>query len=220
MEELLRAQWQAAVGPGRDGTSLADDHFERLLARYREPHRRYHTVTHLAAVLSAAEDLTRQVAVTDREAVRLALFFHDAVYDPRSDTNEVDSAALARTVLSELDVPSARLDKVAALIMATCHQTSPAASDPDGEPEDGDAAVVLDADLAVLAAEPSRYQAYARGVRAEYAHVDDASWRAGRAVVLRTFLDRPAIYLTAPMRSQEHRARANLAAELSGLTMP
>ena len=76
---------------------------------------------------------------------------------------------------------------------------------------------MLDADLAVLAAEPSRYQAYARGVRAEYTHVDDAAWRTGRAAVLRAFLDRPAIYRTAPMRNQEHRARANLAAELSGL---
>ena len=217
MEELLRAQWQAAVGPGRDGTSLAGDHFERLLARYREPHRRYHTVTHLAAVLSAAEDLMAQIVVSDHEAVRLALFFHDAVYDPRSDTNEADSAVLARAVLSELDVPAARVNAVAALVMATRHQTSLAASDPDGEPEDGDAAVVLDADLAVLAAEPSRYEAYARGVRAEYTQVDDAGWRAGRAAVLRAFLDRPAIYLTAPMRSQEHRARANLAAELSGL---
>jgi predicted metal-dependent HD superfamily phosphohydrolase len=224
VEELLRAQWQAAVGPGRDGTSLASDHFERLLARYREPHRRYHTVTHLAAVLSAAEDLMAQIVVSDHEAVRLALFFHDAVYDPRSDTNEADSAVLARAVLSELDVPAARVNAVAALVMATRHQTpSPVEGEPSPlaaaahDPGDGDTAVVLDSDLAVLAAEPSRYEAYARGVRAEYTQVDDAGWRAGRAAVLRAFLDRPAIYLTAPMRSQEHRARANLAAELSAL---
>ena len=221
MEELLRAQWQAAVGHGSGGgTSRADDHLERLLARYREPQRRYHTVTHLAAVLGAAEELMGQVEVTDPEAVRLALFFHDAVYDPRSATNEADSAALARAVLSELEVPAARVDTVVSLIMATRHRTPPpaAADSTSADPDGNDTAVVLDADLAILAAEPSRYEAYATGVRAEYAHVDDASWRAGRASVLRAFLDRPAIYLTAPMRRQEHRARANLAAELAALT--
>ncbi len=166
MEELLRAQWQAAVGHGSGGgTSRADDHLERLLARYREPQRRYHTVTHLAAVLGAAEELMGQVEVTDPEAVRLALFFHDAVYDPRSATNEADSAALARAVLSELEVPAARVDTVVSLIMATQHQTPPPSDSrrlpPIADPDGNDTAVVLDADLAILAAEPSRYQAYA-----------------------------------------------------------
>ena len=55
------------------------------------------------------------------------------------------------------------------------------------------------------------------GVRAEYAHVDDEGWRTGRAAVLAAFLDRPVIFVTAPMQASEHRARANLAAELSRL---
>jgi predicted metal-dependent HD superfamily phosphohydrolase len=230
VEQLLRAQWRAALGHGGGGARCAEDHLDRLLARYREPQRHYHTVTHLASVLGTAEDLMRQVAVTDPEAVRLALFFHDAVYDPRSDANEADSAALARAVLSELDVPSRRVDAVADLVLATRHQTpTPATIDPGAASSDrgmakglgtNDTAVVLDADLAILAAEPSRYQAYATGVRAEYAHVDNASWRAGRVNVLRAFLERPAIYLTAPMERQEHRARANLAAELSSLAAP
>jgi predicted metal-dependent HD superfamily phosphohydrolase len=220
VEELLRAQWQAAVGHGRGGSRGADDHLERLLARYREPQRRYHTVTHLAAVLGTAEDLMREVVVTDAEAVRLGLFFHDAIYDPRSDTNEADSAALARTVLTELEVPPERVEAVAQLVMATRHhqpQPAPPAPNTSTGPAGNDTAVVLDADLAILAAEPSRYQAYVTGVRAEYAHVDADSWRTGRAAVLRAFLDRPAIFRTAPMRRQEHRARANLAAELSSL---
>jgi predicted metal-dependent HD superfamily phosphohydrolase len=226
VEQLLRAQWQAALGHTGGTSSCADDHLERLLARYREPQRHYHTVTHLAAVLATAEELMGSVAVTDREAVRLALFFHDAVYNPRSDTNEADSAALARAVLSELAVPSDRVDAVADLILATQHlPAEPAVAGPQAAlrartaagDRDSDAAVVLDADLAILAAEPSRYQAYATGVRAEYAHLDDATWRTGRAAVLRALLARASIYRTDPMRDQEHRARANLAAELSSL---
>jgi predicted metal-dependent HD superfamily phosphohydrolase len=232
VEQLLRAQWRAALGHAHGGLSCADDHLVRLLARYREPQRHYHTVAHLASVLGTAEDLMGEVAVRDREAVRLALFFHDAVYDPRSDTNESDSAALARAVLSELEVPTSRVDAVAGLVMATRHLARGPAAEASGPRTSGiatasvtgdrdiDTAVVLDADLAILAAEPSRYQAYAAGVRAEHAHVDEASWRTGRAALLRAFLERPAIYRTQPMLREEHRARANLAAELSGLAIP
>ena len=83
---------------------------------------------------------------------------------------------------------------------------------------DADAAVLFDADLAILGASPAEYQAYVTGVRAEYAHVDDAGWRTGRAAVLQTFLDRDPIYATPTMRAdRERRARANLAAELAAL---
>ena len=67
------------------------------------------------------------------------------------------------------------------------------------DPTSPDEAVLCDADLAVLAADPATYTAYATGVRAEYAHVDDAAWRAGRAAVLRAFLDRPVLFHTAAM---------------------
>ena len=97
-----------------------------------------------------------------------------------------------------------------AAIMATADHRLP----PDRSPT---TAVVLDADLAILAAEPARYEAYVTGVRAEYAHVDDEGWRTGRAAVLAAFLDRPVIFVTAPMHASEHRARANLSAELSRL---
>ena len=172
MEELLRAQWRAAVAAAAGDISVAgsalDDAITDLLARYREPHRRYHTVTHLAAVLTTAEGLLAQVAVDDPAAVRLALFFHDAVYDPRSATNEVDSADLSRRVLSALGVARAACDAVAALVIATARHEPPGGIDP------GAASVVLDADLAILAAEPAAYSAYVTGVRAEYSHIDDA----------------------------------------------
>ena len=215
MEELLRAQWRAAVPAAAGDISVAgsalDDAITDLLARYREPQRRYHTVTHLAAVLTTAEGLLAQVAVDDPAAVRLALFFHDAVYDPRSTTNEVDSADLSRRVLSALGVARAACDAVAALVIATAGHEPPGGIDP------GAASVVLDADLAILAAEPAAYSAYVAGVRAEYSHIDDAGWRAGRAAVLAELLRRSEIYRSPPMRGREARARANLTAELATL---
>jgi predicted metal-dependent HD superfamily phosphohydrolase len=218
VEERLRAQWQAAIRDGRAPEAGAprlghvEDALDRLLARHREPHRQYHTVTHVAAALDTAEDLLAEVDGADAAAVRLALFFHDAVYDPRAapGANEAASAALAERELAELGVGATCAGAASAAILATVDHRLP----PDPSPT---TALVLDADLAILAAEPARYEAYATGVRAEYAHVDDEAWRTGRAAVLAAFLDRPVIFVTAPMRAREHRARANLSAELSGL---
>lgn len=149
----------------------------------------------------------------DADAVRAAALFHDIVYDPRSATNELDSGALAAAALTEAGWDAARVHTVRRWIDATAHHRI----DP-AQPDDLGRRVLFDADLAVLGAEPAAYQAYANGVRVEYAHVDDDTWRTGRAEVLRHFLERDAIYLTAPMhRERERRARANLSAELAGL---
>ena len=74
--------------------------------------------------------------------------------------------------------------------------------------------MLLDADLAILSADPSAYEAYVRGVRGEYAHVDDAAWRVGRGAVLRSLLAPECRYSTATFVGRDARARANLTAEL------
>ena len=202
-EVALRRCWHDLGGT--DGPALDD-----LLARHREPQRRYHTTVHVMWVLRHVDDLL--TADVDGPIVRAAALFHDAVYDPRASTNEAESAALAVRALSPLGWAPAPLGRVAWLIEGTAgHDPAVAAGAPD-------AAVLFDADLAILGSSPAEYQAYVTGVRTEYAHVDDAGWRSGRAAVLRMFLDRERIYATATMRTaRERRARANLAAELAGL---
>jgi predicted metal-dependent HD superfamily phosphohydrolase len=161
-------------------------------------------------VLRHIDDLAADSTPVDLNAVRAAALFHDAVYDPRSPTNEHDSAGLARRVLADCGWEPARVDRVAALIELTAGHVAP--------DTDLGADILLDADLAILGAEPAEYRAYVTGVRAEYAHVDDDAWRVGRAAVLRSFLDRPAIYRTTSMQAaRERRARANLSAELAEL---
>jgi predicted metal-dependent HD superfamily phosphohydrolase len=181
-------------------------HLAPVAARYAEPHRRHHTTAHLERVLGEVEALLELVAVPDPEAVRLAALFHDAVYDPRSATNEAESAALARAVLAGRE-PEQRVADVERLVLAT---TAHAAAAPDE-------AVLLDADLAVLADPPAAYAAYVAAVRAEYAWVDDAGWRSGRARVLRSLLDLPSLFSTGPFAAREAAARANLEAELAAL---
>jgi predicted metal-dependent HD superfamily phosphohydrolase len=203
----LSPWWWLAVGYGVGARVL-----DGLLDRHREPHRHYHTATHVEWVLRHIDTLRSGSPLADTGSVLAAAFFHDAVYNPTAPTgvNERDSAALAERELGGLGWPSSRTRRVAELIEATCGH--------DADIDDADMMVLLDADLAVLGADTAAYDAYVRGVRAEYGHLDDASWKVGRERVLRSFLERPAVFATAVGRRQwESRARANLTAELAGL---
>jgi predicted metal-dependent HD superfamily phosphohydrolase len=201
-DEVHRA-WRATIGAGHD------DAFAALVVRHREPHRRYHTLTHVMWVLRHVAELAATTPTSDDAVVRAAALYHDAVYDPTSRTNEADSARLAADVLGDIGWDEPRITQVVALIGATAHGTVPP---PDTDPTMLD--VLLDADLAILGAEPAVYDAYARGVREEYGHVDEGAWRAGRAAVLDHFLALPSIYRTEAMRAAlGRRAIANLTAE-------
>ena len=203
-EVALRSAWHQLAGDA-DPTPL--DH---LLARLREPHRRYHTATHVMWVLRHIDHLTEAGAAqeVDLAALRLAALWHDAVYDATRSDNEAVSARLAHEVALQLGWSTERADDVHRLVMATAGHS----------PATADEAMLVDADLAILGAEPKDYAAYVQGVRVEYAHVADADWRSGRAAVLRRFLDMRELFSTEVMRHErESRARANMAAELASL---
>ena len=209
-EVELRRVWQRAAGRGHDGV------LEGLLERHRDPRRRYHTATHVMWVCRHVDRLVAQHdeighPIADPDTVRMAALFHDAIHEPASATNESDSARLAAERLAEVGWDDARRAEVARLVELTAAHTV--------EADDLAGAVLLDADLAILGSDANEYAHYATAVRAEYAHVTDDAWRTGRARVLSHFLDRPTIYATEPMRTErEHRARANLTAELAQLT--
>ena len=112
---------------------LAVDAGRHLIHRWEEAHRRYHDVAHLAAVLDRVDELAGEAAHAD--VVRLAAFFHDAVYDPRSATNEEQSAVLAETVLSDLRVHRTTVDHVAGLRRDWSRGTSTG----DGRPDEASA---------------------------------------------------------------------------------
>ncbi len=180
----------------------------QLLSRWREPSRRYHDEEHLREVLTHVHELGQ--LATDPAAVRLAAWFHDAVYAARPGADEQASADLAVEVLSELGVPSPRVRSVARLVALTAGH-DPAPGDADGE-------VLCDADLAILGADPGRYARYAAAVREEYREVPDAMFRAGRAAVLRRLSAAPSLYRTEPARLRwDQSARRNLAEELAWL---
>ncbi|GAA4306322.1 putative metal-dependent HD superfamily phosphohydrolase [Actinomadura luteofluorescens] len=192
-------RWAALAGPHTRhiGTELD--------RRYGEPHRRYHTRAHLTAVLDLVDELAGHAG--DPDAVRMAAWFHDAVYDPERADNEERSARLAARMLADTDLPEAAVARVVRLVELTATH-APEEGDRDGQ-------VLCDADLAVLGAEPEDYAAYAAAVREEYAFVPDEFFRAGRAEVLSGLLALPRLFHTPAARERfEERARANMGTEL------
>jgi predicted metal-dependent HD superfamily phosphohydrolase len=178
----------------------------QLLARWSEPHRRHHNVIHLREMLTAIDLLAEDGVRFDRDAVELAAWFHDAVYDVTRDDNEERSAQLARELLATAPV---RDEVVRLVLLSKSH---------DVAEDDVNGAVLSDADMSVLSGDPQRYLSYARAVREEYAHVPDADFAAARVRVLEALLDGP-LYVTEPGRRRwEAQARRNVADEIRRLT--
>lgn len=203
----LRRYWPA----------LLAEHIEmldRLIAAYDDPGRGYHNTLHLAEVFERIEILLAADPDSgiDRDAVLLAAWFHDAVYDTGVDTsgdNEERSAVLAERELSSTHAAPPLVDEVARLVRLTATHRPTA--------DDGAGKVLCDADLGILAEDDARYREYARGVREEYADVPVDVFRAGRADILSKLLDAPTLFQTSfAIQHWEERARRNLAQELTG----
>ncbi|MFD7690665.1 hypothetical protein [Streptomyces sp. NPDC059781] len=211
--DALHARWLRALLPARDGACHPEPYryADALLRRWSEPQRHYHTLTHLTAVLDHIDVLEEYA--DDPDVVRLAAWFHDAVYLPDRSTNEERSARLAERALPEAGVSAEKTAEVARLVRLTVTH-DPADDDRDGQ-------VLCDADLAVLAASPSSYAAYTAAVREEYHFVPNDAFRAGRAEVLRQLLALPRLFRTPYGREHwEATARYNMRGELEMLSLP
>jgi predicted metal-dependent HD superfamily phosphohydrolase len=180
-----------------------------LLERYAEPHRVYHGVAHLRDVLTEFDQARSAELARRPDEVELALWFHDAIYDPRRSDNELKSADLVRRAASDAGVAEQSCERVHALVMATDHRAVPA---------DADAQLICDVDLAILGADAARFDEYERQIRAEYAWVPDPAFRARRIEILEALIARRAIFSTVHFQERfEARARANLSRSLTVL---
>ncbi|TPQ16466.1 HD domain-containing protein [Streptomyces sporangiiformans] len=208
--DALRTRWLNALRGARGNTpgistpdpvQYADD----LLARWSEPQRRYHTLDHLTAVLDHVDVLEKYA--DDPDLVRLAAWFHDAVYLPDRSENEERSARLVERALPEAGLSPAATAEVARLVRLTVTH-DPSTDDHNGQ-------VLCDADLAILAASPGTYAAYTAAVREEYSFVPSEAFREGRAAILRQLLDLPRLFRTPyGVAEWEAPARHNIGAEL------
>lgn len=178
-----------------------------LRKRYSEPHRAYHTLHHISECLQLLEQT--QGLAQSVPSIEIALWFHDAIYDPRKSDNEERSAQWARRELRRAGASIELQERIGELILVTCH---------DGAPQTPDEELLSDIDLSILGAGSARFDEYERQVRTEYRHVPTGQFRPARRKVLSEFLERENIYFTEWFRTRrEAQARANLQRSLTRL---
>jgi predicted metal-dependent HD superfamily phosphohydrolase len=199
----LLTLWSRVVGAPSEPPRA----FQELFEHYAEPHRYYHNLDHILKMLNEFD--RAWVLCTHPNGVEFAIWFHDAIYNPKAKDNEELSAELAVATLREAQVEAPFRERVRDLILATKHTAAPAGPD---------ACVLVDADLSILGKPIAEFDTYESAIRKEYAWVSDDAFRTGRAAVLRQFLARSRIYSTDLFfKMYENAARANIARSLEAL---
>ena len=154
--------------------------WEKLSALYSEPWRSYHSLRHVAELLKSLKAARQaQDRVTDL-GLKLAVFFHDAVYRPWCGDNEQKSVDLfkkfwveimrtLKPITQDLDEFQASVfaeifNFVCETILATQRHIH-ALKEPQCSPS---IRAFLELDLQILASDRARYEEYAQGIRKEY----------------------------------------------------
>lgn len=205
----MQAQWDRLVADYPALPARRRRIGSELIRKYQQRGRHYHNLQHIEAMLRLCDEHEHQLLQPHN--VRLAIWFHDAVYVSRRADNEERSAALALRSTARLGRPAV---DAAHMILATKRHRLEETSI-ELQP---DTAWFLDFDLAILGAAPAVYDAYAQAIRREYAWVSARAYAEGRAKVLRAFLERPRLYFTDELRARwEKQAQVNLLRELGQL---
>jgi len=191
---------------GGSEMEIVDQWYRRLSAAYVEPHRHYHNQRHIAECLREF-DAAREL-IDDPDSVEMAIWFHDAVYDPLASDNEERSAQMARLFLKAMGCDE-KGPTIEALILST---KAHVANSPDG-------LVLLNIDLSILGQPAPRFAEYEAAIRKEYQVIPDVLYRSKRAEILRHFVAREEIYGTPWFADRyEEAARRNLMESLRQLS--
>lgn len=204
---MLEERWSALaarIGGADDG---GREVYDAVAGAYGSGARVYHGLEHLRRCLAELDGAAGLAA--DPDTLEYALWLHDLVCEPGSPANETISAAAGHFFALRLGAPPAFADRAAALILATRH---------DRPPADGDTALLLDIDLAVLGDPWPAFAAYEAGIRREYAYVAAPLYVRRRRAFLRALLARESIFRSAFFRERcEGVARRNLERLLTAL---
>lgn len=204
-----RGYWDALMSD-IDNPKGSDRFFDELLKRLSEPWRAYHTIQHVVAML---DDLTWIIAnngcESDISDIALAIWLHDAIYDPKAKDNEGKSADLAKIIVGGLGRSKKSIGNVVEMVLATGHVLSQ---------HNVLTYMITDIDLSIFGASAKRFDEYEAGIRKEYDWVSDVDFRRERSKIIKSFLDRDSIYWTKMFRERyEIPARRNLERSLKRL---
>ncbi len=176
-----------------------EEEYPELMKKYGEEHRTHHNLVHIAHMLHEFDGIRQLLKAPDQ--VEMAIWWHDAEYDPKKDDNEATSARMAGQRLKEKGVQPGFIDGVVRKILFTQHTDVP---------NDADTCFLVDLDLAILGAKREIFERYNHDIREEYSNVADPDYKKERKEVLKGFLRREAIYLTSNFAKYEKQARRNL----------
>ena len=186
--------------------AMAEATYGRLSELYGEPHRHYHTLNHIRHCL---REFDRAAALMDEpDAVEMALWFHDAIYQPGARDNERRSADLFRQ-WTDGRLNLAFQQRVDDLIMATTHR------EPPGQ---DDAGFVVDIDLSSFGLPWEACERDGRLIRAEFTGFADDQYYSGHLRFLQALQNRPTFFNTEFFQQRyESAARENLARIITDL---
>ena len=173
--------------------------WEMLQRRYREPHRHYHNLNHLAQCLGEL-DLASN-AVEEFDATELAIWFHDVIYRYGAKDNETMSAQAFRD-LAAPHMPVVFVERVCEFIIATQHT---------GSAQDGGEAFMVDIDLSGFGLPWEGYLADSNALRREAPDVSDEQYYGGKLRFLDGLLGWKNLFQTDFFSKRlEQRARENI----------
>lgn len=173
-----RIEGAGPVHPGRV--------FEEVASRYDEPHRRYHTSEHIRHCLEQL-DLAADL-LDERDAVEMALWFHDVVWEARAapGANERESAELFVARLGGA-LDAGFRDTVYRLVMVTVYPS---------EPVTLDEGYMVDIDLSSFGLPWEEFRRDTQAVRDELPHLSDEEFYPKQHRFLRMLLGRERFFVT------------------------
>lgn len=201
-EEQVRQHWFSLVPQEKQATSGLL--WNEIVQAYTQPHRHYHTLHHVAQLLSCYHQFAP--LIRKKEVVLFALFYHDFVYEPGQMDNEEKSADKAAGVLHSLLYPKEMIRDVRSFILATKNHGAVQSGDDDLN-------LFLDFDLSVLGAPWDIYEQYRQNIRREYTIYADKTFYHKRCVFLQQYLQSASLFKTKQFHGLEATARENLAKE-------
>lgn len=203
----LKNNWIQLASKYCEDLALIHSYWEEIESHYTSTKRHYHTLSHISNMLQQSE--MNQEWLEDFDVVNFAIWYHDIVYNPIKNNNELKSAELANERLQSFTLDEHRLRTIEKLINSTKTHEILISSNQDNS-------YFLDFDLSILGTEWETYEHYTKNVRKEYSMYPDFLYNSGRKKVLLNFLNRDHLYFTEKFRNElEAQARENLQKEIS-----
>jgi predicted metal-dependent HD superfamily phosphohydrolase len=207
---------------------LIEELYNKLQDIYSVENRFYHCLEHINSIITDLDTKWEMYTLeellgnsfsgiySDKESVYrtlyLATWFHDAVFTPGSNSNEIDSADLAAWELQRIKHPEKQIKTICELILCTISHRPIF--------DNGIFKIFLDLDLAILGKEKEVYDNYCKNIRKEYSFVQQKDYSEKRIKILSNFLKRDKLFYTTEFQNQyEMQARKNMTSEIQALSI-